>query len=766
MTNPTLIATPFAENGDKNVIPESVGAEPQNATMQAGFPPITQQKISEGGIPPERNDFNGILNLYGQHIVHLNKGLPYEFDQAFADKIGGYPLNARLMLDNGEIVKSTVANNTNNPNIDMNGWIFSDTFSSIEEMLSFSGPKDGMRKFTQTEQGGWFEYNSSKSYINDGIMVFNGWVRITMETCIYPEWAGAVEGQDCTVPLQKILDFISPTAFDTSVHVMNMKKGGLTLEIPATKLGYIVTDTLWIGAGTRIVGSGKMSFMTPSDTVCSKLIANFSDPLKPLMSTSNWKTGGVRVAYDEKTTGAMYDDGLISHTPDIKLIGFNLFVADGTRAFMGLRLQNSPISEVKIACHGFDYGIMMNACWESEIDSFALSHKCGLLAEFSNNNCTFNGYYNSNRTIAPLVATNLINFFTPDTDTDNTLNNPDKTFGFVSRYGYGSVATALTCEGSHVNTAICQGGFVIGSLYTEGAVNYGLVSFTSQLDIGLHAGAFDQAVYCFGSHGKMNLEAYTKDGTLQQDIFKKVSRYGTVLKVPETLNAYAKGINYKQNDDTLYVGSSGSDLNCGVLNSAELLTLDEAFRRITDKSLFSDHAVPNGSRKTNIVIVSSGDFTLDGAYLINESVSIKSLSSLATKPVLKINGRVLLLDADITIVDCDVEKSNVAGDMENACFWTVYGSNTVSINGGTTNILNGGIVYCSYAGSSELTLLLNGVSVTGVATSQLVQGNYLNESPHIVNVVRSRGSISAAITGRSDKGVSVPSEWKSKIIGL
>lgn len=122
MTNPTLITTPFAENGDKNIIPESVGAEPQNATMQAGFPPITQQKISEGGIPPERNDFNGILNLYGQHIVHLNKGLPYEFDQAFANAIGGYPLNARLMLDNGDIVQSTISNNVNNPNSDMSGW--------------------------------------------------------------------------------------------------------------------------------------------------------------------------------------------------------------------------------------------------------------------------------------------------------------------------------------------------------------------------------------------------------------------------------------------------------------------------------------------------------------------------------------------------------------------------------------------------------------------------------------------------------------------
>ncbi|AYP68982.1 hypothetical protein [Acinetobacter phage vB_AbaM_IME284] len=122
MTNPTLITTPFAENGDKNIIPESVGANPQNATMQAGFPPITQQKISEGGIPPERNDFNGILNLYGQHIVHLNKGLPYEFDQSFANAIGGYPLNSRLMLSNGDIVQSTIANNVNNPNSDMTGW--------------------------------------------------------------------------------------------------------------------------------------------------------------------------------------------------------------------------------------------------------------------------------------------------------------------------------------------------------------------------------------------------------------------------------------------------------------------------------------------------------------------------------------------------------------------------------------------------------------------------------------------------------------------
>lgn len=131
MTNPTLVTTPFAENGDKNTIPQSVGAEPQNATLEKGFPEITQTPISAGGIPPERKDFNGILNLYGQHIVHLEKGLPYEFDAAFATAIGGYPLHARIMLSNGDIVKNTIASNSVDPNSDLTNWVKINSTSQI-----------------------------------------------------------------------------------------------------------------------------------------------------------------------------------------------------------------------------------------------------------------------------------------------------------------------------------------------------------------------------------------------------------------------------------------------------------------------------------------------------------------------------------------------------------------------------------------------------------------------------------------------------------
>lgn len=202
MTNPTLITTPFAENGDKNTIPEinTDPNNPQRASMSAGFPPKTQQKISEGGIPPERNDFNGILNLYGQHIVHLNKGLPYEFDQAFADAIGGYPLNTRLMLDNGDIVKSTVSNNIGNPNVDMTGWVkvnsasqivdnsgltqqeWNNGVSSVEAMRLIPTPQNGSRVSTVSyhkdlgKGGATYVFDSSKVGIDNGISIIKGWV--------------------------------------------------------------------------------------------------------------------------------------------------------------------------------------------------------------------------------------------------------------------------------------------------------------------------------------------------------------------------------------------------------------------------------------------------------------------------------------------------------------------------------------------------------------------------------------------------------------
>jgi hypothetical protein len=53
---------PFAVSGNKTVIPPDQG-DPGRAYLPQGFPPETQLPLSQGGIAPNRLDFNGILYM-------------------------------------------------------------------------------------------------------------------------------------------------------------------------------------------------------------------------------------------------------------------------------------------------------------------------------------------------------------------------------------------------------------------------------------------------------------------------------------------------------------------------------------------------------------------------------------------------------------------------------------------------------------------------------------------------------------------------------
>ena len=59
---PDYMPQPFANGGEKNVIPNSGGEVLGNASYSSGFPRITETPIELGGVPPQRKDFNGILN--------------------------------------------------------------------------------------------------------------------------------------------------------------------------------------------------------------------------------------------------------------------------------------------------------------------------------------------------------------------------------------------------------------------------------------------------------------------------------------------------------------------------------------------------------------------------------------------------------------------------------------------------------------------------------------------------------------------------------
>ena len=124
--NPILIPQPFANNGSKNSIQNTrqQGQDPEDATWSDGFPNVTMQPIESGGLPPKGMDFNGILHALSASIVHQQKGGFFYYDANYAKNIGGYHAGAILIADdNSKLFISTIDNNPNNPNQNINGWV-------------------------------------------------------------------------------------------------------------------------------------------------------------------------------------------------------------------------------------------------------------------------------------------------------------------------------------------------------------------------------------------------------------------------------------------------------------------------------------------------------------------------------------------------------------------------------------------------------------------------------------------------------------------
>lgn len=121
-----LIPRVFASGGEtQNPIPEdSTGTN--RASYQDGFPPITSERIADGGIPPNRLDFNGLGTLFSMFAYAMQQGQYTTFDSAVSTKIGGYPQGAILWyVLNGVpqyLVQSLVANNTTSDLTDTTKW--------------------------------------------------------------------------------------------------------------------------------------------------------------------------------------------------------------------------------------------------------------------------------------------------------------------------------------------------------------------------------------------------------------------------------------------------------------------------------------------------------------------------------------------------------------------------------------------------------------------------------------------------------------------
>ena len=78
---PTMLPGAFAQNGDKNIIPSNNDGLTGLASIEKGFPPITQQPLASGGLPPQRADFNGIFNWLSLFNVFYQNGGVFAYSE-------------------------------------------------------------------------------------------------------------------------------------------------------------------------------------------------------------------------------------------------------------------------------------------------------------------------------------------------------------------------------------------------------------------------------------------------------------------------------------------------------------------------------------------------------------------------------------------------------------------------------------------------------------------------------------------------------------
>jgi len=125
---PSKIPLPFANSASstyKNTIPTAsqIGITNGKASLTDGFPPLTFQALSSGGVPPFGADFNGILYEITAIQQWQEAGGFFPYDSTFSTAVGGYPKGAILQAAGfGGLWVSTVENNTSNPDTGGAGW--------------------------------------------------------------------------------------------------------------------------------------------------------------------------------------------------------------------------------------------------------------------------------------------------------------------------------------------------------------------------------------------------------------------------------------------------------------------------------------------------------------------------------------------------------------------------------------------------------------------------------------------------------------------
>ena len=73
-TEPQKWAATLGNTADVNALPATTPSGSGRASFSGLFPPVTQLPLDQGGIAPERGDFNALFKYLGEYLFYLMQG--------------------------------------------------------------------------------------------------------------------------------------------------------------------------------------------------------------------------------------------------------------------------------------------------------------------------------------------------------------------------------------------------------------------------------------------------------------------------------------------------------------------------------------------------------------------------------------------------------------------------------------------------------------------------------------------------------------------
>ena len=103
-TEPQKWAATLGSTADVNAIPATTPSGSGRASFSGLFPPVTQLPLDQGGIAPERGDFNALFKYLGEYLFYLMQGGTFSYSTDYDYTAGN------LVMHGGSLYLCITAN--------------------------------------------------------------------------------------------------------------------------------------------------------------------------------------------------------------------------------------------------------------------------------------------------------------------------------------------------------------------------------------------------------------------------------------------------------------------------------------------------------------------------------------------------------------------------------------------------------------------------------------------------------------------------------